>query len=610
MATASRMPPPEAPRRMPWRLVRRAGPAAAIVPASPAAEREPEPARDETAEHAARLAEFCTLLEADLDAAVANVAEDSAAARQAGQAAAQEAAGMVRASDHARQVVQGASEGTMAVAAAVAELTAACRGMADQAGHSADATGRVIAAAEQAAMAVSALEAAVREIGAFTATIATIAAQTNLLALNATIEAARAGEAGKGFAVVAGEVKALSGQTRSATDDVANRIREVNAAAAGTSQAISAIVEAARGIGDASTAMAGAVDRQNAGLQDINRRTEAAAARIAEAAGLVADVTRDAERLGTLANEAADATVRADGRVGELRSGIVISLRNSALGNRRRESRVPVVMPGVLRHAGGGEAAGMVLDLSPGGAVLRLAAATPGWVAEGAALRLSAGRLPALGARVVGLDGTAVHLQFDSKQPDSAQGQLQQFLDRVVADDGRFIAAATEAARRIEAAMESALSRGEITESALFDADYQPVPGSNPRQVTTGFVTLTDRLLPPIQEPLLGFDPRVVFCAAVDRNGYLPTHNNAWSQPQRPDDPAWNAAHSRNRRIFNDRAGLAAARNARPHLLQSYERDMGGGQRVPMKEADVPIRVRGRHWGALRLAFRPGESQG
>ena len=158
--------------------------------------------------------------------------------------------------------------------------------------------------------------------------------------------------------------------------------------------------------------------------------------------------------------------------------------------------------------------------------------------------------------------------------------------------------------------MESALSRGEITESALFDADYQPVPGSNPRQVTTGFVTLTDRLLPPIQEPLLGFDQRVVFCAAVDRNGYLPTHNNAWSQPQRPDDPAWNAAHSRNRRIFNDRAGLAAARNARPHLLQSYERDMGGGQRVPMKEADVPIRVRGRHWGALRLAFRPGESQG
>jgi methyl-accepting chemotaxis protein len=52
--------------------------------------------------------------------------------------------------------------------------------------------------------------------------------------------------------------------------------------------------------------------------------------------------------------------------------------------------------------------------------------------------------------------------------------------------------------------------------------------------VLTRFVTLTDRLLPPIQEPVLNLDPRIVFCAAVDRNGYLPTHNRKFSPSHSP----------------------------------------------------------------------------
>ena len=132
---------------------------------------------------------------------------------------------------------------------------------------------------------------------------------------------------------------------------------------------------------------------------------------------------------------------------------------------------------------------------------------------------------------------------------------------------------------------------------------YEPIPGTNPEQCMTPFVTLTDRLLPDIQEPMLTFDDKVVFCAAVDRNGFLPTHNLKFSQPQ-GDDPVWNNGNCRNRRLFNDRTGLRAGQNTRPFFLQTYRRDMGGGNFVLMKDLSAPITVRGRHWGGLRLGYK------
>jgi len=169
--------------------------------------------------------------------------------------------------------------------------------------------------------------------------------------------------------------------------------------------------------------------------------------------------------------------------------------------------------------------------------------------------------------------------------------------------DTRFIQAVQGTARRIGRLFEEAVARGEIGESDLFDRDYQRIPGTNPQQVMARFTEFTDRVLPPLQEPLMEFDPRVAFCAAVDENGYLPTHNVKFSMPQGP-DPVWNAANCRNRRIFNDRTGLGAGQNTRAFLLQTYRRDMGGGVFVMMKDASAPILVNGRHWGGFRMGYR------
>ena len=170
-------------------------------------------------------------------------------------------------------------------------------------------------------------------------------------------------------------------------------------------------------------------------------------------------------------------------------------------------------------------------------------------------------------------------------------------------EDGPFIADVQARARRIGAAFEEAVDEGRISFDDLFDTDYRPVPNSNPEQVTTRFTRLTDLLLPEILEEALALDDKVAFCAAVDRNGYLPTHNRKFSHPQ-SDDPVWNMAHCRNRRIFDDRVGLKAGRNKDPFLMQVYRRDMGGGDYVLMKDLSAPIVVKNRHWGGLRLAYR------
>ncbi len=171
--------------------------------------------------------------------------------------------------------------------------------------------------------------------------------------------------------------------------------------------------------------------------------------------------------------------------------------------------------------------------------------------------------------------------------------------------DTPLIRLAVETAARISKEFEAGIERGEITAARLFDERYREIPGSNPKQFLTEYVQFTDRVLPPIQDPVQKADPRIVFSVAWARGGFLPTHNPEYSQPQGK-DPVWNAAHCRNRRLFNDRAVQKVAANTKAFLVQTYRRDMGGGKFVLMKDLSSPIFVNGRHWGAFRIGFRQG----
>jgi methyl-accepting chemotaxis protein len=200
----------------------------------------------------------------------------------------------------------------------------------------------------------------------------------------------------------------------------------------------------------------------------------------------------------------------------------------------------------------------------------------------------------------------------DLKQADDRVARLlevSESLITMIADSGvetsdaPLIRTAIETAKRISVAFETAIERGDIRLDQLMDENYREIPGTDPKQYLTDYVALTDRILPPIQDPIQKSDPRIAFCVAWARSGYLPTHNPNYSLPQGP-DPVWNNAHCRNRRLFKDRNVTKIGQNTKPFLLQTYRRDMGGGNFVLMKDLSSPIYVRGRHWGAFRIGFR------
>jgi methyl-accepting chemotaxis protein len=200
---------------------------------------------------------------------------------------------------------------------------------------------------------------------------------------------------------------------------------------------------------------------------------------------------------------------------------------------------------------------------------------------------------------------TPAGVQAQFVAPDAAlSDRIEVVLWAIHDENTEFVTRAMEAGDTLSKTFDKALAAGALTLDDLFDENYVEIAGSDPLQHRTRFLDWAERTLPDFQESFLARDERMVFCVAIDRNGYLPVHNKIYSQPQRPGDAAWNTAHCRNRRIFNDATGLAAAHNTRSYLIQSYPRDMGNGVTVMMREIDVPIRVGGRHWGAFRTAYK------
>jgi len=532
---------------------------------------------------------------------------------------------MIRQLERAAQSVAGGAEATAATLSTIRQRTDALTGRtsaaqstatsfsqaADKFTHSAEGIGSQVrdaskladqasAAAREASANVDRLRESSAAIGNVVNLIAQIARQTTLLALNSTIEAARAGAAGRGFAVVATEVKALAVQTQHATEEITRKIDTLQQDAAGSVDAVHRIALAIEAIRPVFENVNGAVAEQNETTHEMSENVATASHFIVSVGDSAVEIDSAAKEAETHGERVASAGKAVTTFAQKLKTRCGVLLGQNGREDQRKRERLPCNI-GIEIATARGPVTAAVYEISMEGLLIS------GTDAE---------RLPlyqSLTATIEGIGTCRIRLTEHSKAgaqarfeaPDAALSEtIEDRLWAIRDENTEFVTRAMEAGTALTRIFEDAVKGGAISADDMFDENYVVIPGTDPVQHRTRILDWADRALPPFQEMFLAKDPRMVFCVMIDRNGYLPVHNRIYSHPQRAGDVAWNTANSRNRRIFNDPAGLAAGRNLRSYLIQSYARDMGNGKTVMMREIDVPIRVNGRHWGGFRTAYK------
>ncbi len=194
------------------------------------------------------------------------------------------------------------------------------------------------------------------------------------------------------------------------------------------------------------------------------------------------------------------------------------------------------------------------------------------------------------------------HLTQAAIQMEGQAETISQRLAEVGLDDyhQRVYDLAREGAGQIAARFEADIEQSRISLDDLFDRTYLPIANTSPAKYQTRFDRYTDQVLPAIQEPLLARHEGLVFAIACTPQGYVPTHNQAFCQPL-TGDPQQDTLHNRTKRKFDDRTGIRCGSHQQAVLLQTYTRDTG----ELMHDLSVPIMVKGRHWGGLRLGYKP-----
>ncbi len=135
------------------------------------------------------------------------------------------------------------------------------------------------------------------------------------------------------------------------------------------------------------------------------------------------------------------------------------------------------------------------------------------------------------------------------------------------------------------ALLEEAVRQSRIDMDSLFDENYSKTAEEGKFKARSNRFFDADVL--PVLKRWAQKDRRLLYVVAMDRNGYMPTHIMPARALVKMTDPV----------------SLSGSKTTRL-LAQPFRRPAAAGGELAMDMA-MPIAVKGRHWGCLRIGYMP-----